>query len=291
VTFFDGFIFNRPVRVRGSRAARRGSRPRWAMLLVLVGTLAGLSPRLSGAVEEYLLGPGDVIRVNVFKNPDLSLDTRVSEAGTISFPLIGSVPVAGLTLPQAERKIADALKNGGFVLNPQVSILLTTAVGNQVAVLGQVNKPGRYPLEGAGGHLTGMLAEAGGISDTGSDNVIVTGVRNGQPFRRVINMVALSQGTNSADDIELHGGDTIFVNRAPMFYIYGQVQHPGGYKLVPGMTVMEALADGGGLTGKGTSHGIVLRRKDASGKVGESHVKLDTELKDQDVLYVKESLF
>jgi polysaccharide export outer membrane protein len=104
-------------------------------------------------------------------------------------------------------------------------------------------------------------------------------------------MVALSQGTNSADDIELHGGDTIFVNRAPMFYIYGQVQHPGGYKLVPGMTVMEALADGGGLTGKGTSHGIVLRRKDASGKVGESHVKLDTELKDQDVLYVKESLF
>jgi len=242
------------------------------------------------AMEDYLLGPGDVIHVNVFKNPDLSLDARVSEAGTISFPLIGSVPVAGLTLPQAEHKIAELLKNGGFVLNPQVNILLTTAVGNQVAVLGQVNKPGRYPLAAAGGRLSGMLAEAGGISETGSDTVVVTGVRNGKPFRREISMAQLSQG-NSTDDIELRGGDTIFVNRAPMFYIYGQVQHPGGFRLEPGMTVTQAIAEGGGLTGKGTTHGMVLKRRDASGKVQQRHARLDEPLQDQDTIYVKESLF
>ena len=271
----------------GPFAVHRSLRAAASLLLLLLG-LAHVRGAL--AVEDYLLGPGDIIRVSVFKNPDLTLDARVSEAGTISYPLIGTVPVAGLTLPQAEHKIADMLKSGGFVLNPQVNILLTTAVGNQVAVLGQVNKPGRYPIEGAGGRLSGMLAEAGGIAETGSDTIVVTGVRNGKPFRREVSMQQLSQG-NSADDLELHGGDTIFVNRAPMFFIYGQVQHPGGFRLEPGMTVMQAIAEGGGLTGKGTTRGVVLRRRDAGGRLHEEHARLDEPLKDQDTVFVKESLF
>jgi len=253
--------------------------------------LFGAALRPAYALEEYLLTPGDVIKVSVFKNPDLMLDARVSEAGTIGFPLLGSVPVAGLTLPAAERKISQLLKDGGFVLNPQVNILLTTAVGNQVAVLGQVNRPGRYPIEGAGGNLTGMLAQAGGIATSGADVVIVTGMRNGKPFRREIDVVNMSLNGTTADDIELRGGDTLFVNRSPMFYIYGQVQRPGGYRLEKGMTVMQALADGGGVTGKGTSRGIVLHRRDATGKVKESGASLDEDVKDQDVIYVKESVF
>jgi polysaccharide export outer membrane protein len=253
--------------------------------------LFGAALKPAYALEEYLLTPGDVIKVSVFKNPDLMLDARVSEAGTIGFPLLGAVPVAGLTLPAAERKIAQLLKDGGFVLNPQVNILLTTAVGNQVAVLGQVNRPGRYPIEGAGGNLTGMLAEAGGIATSGADVVIVTGMRNGKPFRREIDVVNMSLNGSTADDIELRGGDTLFVNRSPMFYIYGQVQRPGGYRLEKGMTVMQALADGGGMTGKGTSRGIVLHRRDSTGKVKESGASLDEDVKDQDVIYVKESVF
>src|SRR3984893_4654510 len=253
--------------------------------------LFGAAVKPAYALEEYLLTPGDVIKVSVFKNPDLMLDARVSEAGTIGFPLLGSVPVAGLTLPAAERKIAQLLKDGGFVLNPQVNILLTTAVGNQVAVLGQVNRPGRYPIEGAGGNLTGMLAEAGGIAATGADVVIVTGLRNGKPFRREIDVVNMSLNGSTADDIELRGGDTLFVNRAPMFYIYGQVQKPGGYRLEKGMTVMQALADGRGMTGKGSSPGIVLHPRDATGKVKESGASLDEDVRDQDVIYVKESVF
>jgi polysaccharide biosynthesis/export protein len=264
--------------------------------LIKLGILAvimlfGAALRPAYALEEYLLTPGDVIKVSVFKNPDLLLDARVSEAGTIGFPLLGSVPVAGLTLPAAERKIAQLLKDGGFVLNPQVNILLTTAVGNQVAVLGQVNRPGRYPIEGAGGNLTGMLAQAGGIAATGADVVIVTGLRNTKPFRREIDVVNMSLTGTAADDIELRGGDTLFVNRSPMFYIYGQVQRPGQYRLEKGMTVMQALADGGGMTGKGTSRGIVLHRRDATGKVKESGASLDEDVRDQDVIYVKESVF
>jgi polysaccharide export outer membrane protein len=267
-----------------------GRRLLWLGVLAAI-VLFGAALKPAYALEEYLLTPGDVIKVSVFKNPDLTLDARVSEAGTIGFPLVGSVPVAGLTLPAAERKIAQLLKDGGFVLSPQVNILLTTAVGNQVAVLGQVNRPGRYPIEGAGGNLTGMLAQAGGIAATGADVVIVAGARNGKPFRREIDIVNMSLNGSTADDIELRGGDTLFVNRSPMFYIYGQVQRPGGYRLEKGMTVMQALADGGGMTGKGTSRGIVLHRRDATGKVKESSTSLDEDVRDQDVIYVKESVF
>jgi polysaccharide export outer membrane protein len=136
-----------------------------------------------------------------------------------------------------------------------------------------------------------MLAQAGGTAATGADVVIVTGLRNGKPFRREIDVVNMSLNGSTADDIELRGGDTLFVNRSPMFYIYGQVQRPGGYRLEKGMTVMQALADGGGMTGKGTSRGIVLHRRDASGKVKESGASLDEDVRDQDVIYVKESVF
>ena len=248
-----------------------------------------MTPAFAG--QEYLLAPGDILKISVFKNADLSVDVRVSEAGAISYPLIGSVAVSGLTLPAAERKIGQMLRDGGFVVNPQVNILLTQAFGNLVSVIGEVNTAGRYSLDAAGGHLSGMLAAAGGVSATGGDSVIVTGVRNGKPFRREVDIVKMSLGGSPADDIELFGGDTLFVSRAPMFYIYGQVQKPGQLRLERGMTVMQALASGGGVTGKGTQRGIVRHRRDASGKVKEEGVSLDDDVQDKDVIYVKESLF
>ena len=256
--------------------------------LILLSVL-GTTP--ARAQHAYLLTPGDIVKISVFKNPDLSLDARVSEVGTISYPLIGSVPVSGITLPAAEHKIAQMLKDGGFVLNPQVNILLTQALGNLVSVIGEVNTAGRYSIEAAGGHLAGMLAAAGGIAETGGDVVIVTGMRDGKPFRREIDIVKMFLTGNTADDIEIYGGDTLFVNRAPMFYIYGQVQKPGQVRLERGMTVIQALAAGGGVTVKGTSRGIVRHRRDANGKVREENVSLDDDVRDQDVIYVKESMF
>jgi polysaccharide export outer membrane protein len=244
-----------------------------------------------GTQQEYRLVPGDILKIAVFKNPELSVDARVSEGGSIAYPLVGAVPVNGLSLPEAERKIAAMLKDGGFVVNPQVSILLTQAFGNLVSVIGSVNTPGRYSLDAAGGYLSGMLAAAGGVAPTGGDFVVVTGLRGGKPFRREVDIVKMSMTGSSAEDIELHGGDTLFVEREPLFYIYGQVQKPGQFRLERGMTVMQALASGGGLTAKGTQRGIVRHRRDAGGKVKEEGVALDDDVHDQDVIYVKESLF
>jgi polysaccharide export outer membrane protein len=271
----------------GARWRQIGGRAARCMLMLLLGALL-IAP--AQAQQAYQIVHGDIMKITVFKNADLSVDARVSEQGSISYPLVGSVPVGGLTLPAAEHKIAQLLKDGGFVLNPQVSILLTQALGNLVSVIGEVNTPGRYSTETSGGHLSGMLAAAGGVSATGGDIAVVTGTRGGKPFRKEIDIVKMGLG-NSADDIDLYGGDTLFVARAPMFYIYGQVQKPGQVRLERGMTVMQALASGGGVTGKGTSRGIVRHRRDAGGKVKEEGVSLDDDVRDQDVIYVKESLF
>jgi polysaccharide export outer membrane protein len=251
----------------------------------------GLAQHSAIAQPEYLLAPGDILKISVFKNPDLSLDVRVSESGVIGYPLIGAVPVNGLTLPAAEKKIASMLKDGGFVVNPQVNILLTQGFGDLVSVIGEVNRSGRYAVDAAGGHVSGMLAVAGGITPNGGEVVTVSGMRNGKPFRHDVDVVKMSMTGNVAEDLELWGGDTIFVYKQPQFYIYGQVQKPGQYPLLRGMTVIQALATGGGVTGKGTQRGIVRHRRDASGKVKEEGVSMDDDVQDKDVIYVKESLF
>jgi polysaccharide export outer membrane protein len=240
---------------------------------------------------EYLLGPGDVVRISVFQNPDLQLETRVSENGSITYPLIGNVPVGGLTLSAAEQRIAKQLKDGGFVVQPQVSILLLQIRGSQVSVLGQVNKPGRYPLDTADMRLSDMLATAGGIAVTGADTVIVTGARDGKAFRREIDIATMYLQGQMSDDIVLKGGDALYVHRAPVFYIYGEVQRPGAYRVERDMTIMQALATGGGLTAKGTQRGVRVNRRAASGKLQSIEPSLEERLQPDDVVYVKESIF
>jgi len=241
--------------------------------------------------QDYRLGAGDAIGVQVYQSPDLSIDARVSESGVISYPLIGSVQLGGLTIAEAEKKIGDALKSGGFVKVPQVNIVLRQVRGNQVAVLGQVSRPGRFPLETFNTRVSDMLAAAGGTTATGDDVLIVTGQRDGKPFRKVIDIPALFLNAKSDDDIVLAGGDTLYVNKAPMFYIYGEAQRPGPYRIERGMTVMQALAQGGGPTVRGSQNRLKLHRRDASGKVVETTPNLNDPIRPEDVLYVRESLF
>jgi polysaccharide export outer membrane protein len=169
--------------------------------------------------QDYRLGPGDAIGVQVYQSPDLSVDARVSESGVISYPLVGSLQLGGLTIAEAEKKIADALRNGGFVKVPQVNIVLRQVRGNQVAVLGQVSRPGRFPIETTNTRVSDMLAAAGGTTPTGDDVLILTGQRDGKPFRKVIDIPALFLNAKADEDIHVVAGDTLYVNKAPMFYI------------------------------------------------------------------------
>ena len=246
----------------------------------------------AGNVAEQILGVGDIVRITVFQNPDLTVEgARISETGQINFPLIGSVAIGGLSPTAAEQKIAKALRDGGFVLRPQVTLQLATIRSNQISVLGQVTKPGRYPIDVVGMKVSEMVAMAGGVLPTGADTVTLVGNRNGKPIRMDIDMPSILQGGRSELDLSVENGDVIFVDRAPTAYIYGEVQKPGQFKLERGMTLMQSLAQAGGLTPRGTQRGIKVHRRDAAGKVEILDVGMNEVIQRDDVIYVKESLF
>ena len=243
------------------------------------------------AAAQYRLALGDTIRITVFQVADLSLETRITEAGVISYPLLGRVNVAGLTIAEAEQRIAKGLRDGNFVLQPQVSITVIQARGNQVSVLGQVGRPGRYPLETGEVRLTDMLATAGGISPAGSDVIIVVGMRNGQPYRVEIDMPSLFGPNRPNTDILLQNGDVIWIERAPTIYMYGEVQRPGAMRLERGMSVMQALASAGGITQRGTLRGLRISRKDDGGRQREIEPQMNDSLRPDDIVFVRESVF
>ncbi len=255
------------------------------------GQSVGASVKPPAGLQEYLLGPGDVIKITVFKNPDLTVETRVSENGTITYPLIGSVPVGGSSTSIAEREIARRLKDGGFLIDPQVTILIEQIHGNQVAALGQFNHPGRFPLETTQMRLSDLIAQAGGIAATGSDTVIFTGVRQGRPVWKEIDVGNMFVKNRLDDDFILQAGDVLYVDRFPLFYIYGEVQRPGSYRVERNMTFVQAVAAGGGLTTRGTQRGIRVKRRDSNGQVVELKPELDDPVKPEDVIYVRESVF
>jgi polysaccharide biosynthesis/export protein len=245
----------------------------------------------TAAVAQYRLAAGDSIRVFVYQNPDLSLEVRLTESGTVSFPLLGTVSLAGLSVTQAEKRIADGLRDGKFVKQPQVSVSVVQVRGNQVSVLGQVGRPGRFPLETGEVRLTDLLAMAGGIATGGADTVVVVGTRNSAPFRTEIDLPGVFAPGKRGDDVILRDGDVIWVERQPVIYLYGEVQRPGTLRLERSMTVLQALAAAGGVSQRGTEKGMRVHRKDDAGEVRVIEPKMTDFLKPNDVVFVRESLF
>jgi polysaccharide export outer membrane protein len=240
---------------------------------------------------DYVLGAGDVIKVTVFQSPELSLEARIPESGVVSYPLLGDVVLGGLTISQAEKRLAEGLLAGKFLKQPQVSILVTSLRGSQASVLGNAVRPGRYSLELTNTRLSDLMALAGGVAPDGSDMLTVVGTRDGKPFRTTIDFRNLFRGGGTSQDIVIQNNDVVYVDRAPVVYIYGEVQKPGALRLERGMTLLQALAAGGGLTAKGTQRGIKINRKGPDGTVTEVNPAMQDQIQQDDVIYVKESLF
>lgn len=256
-------------------------------LMVLVCLL--VAPAF-GSDSDYRMGTGDVLRITVYGQPDLTTEARVSDSGNITFPLIGEVRMAGITPAQGQAEIAQRLAKGRFILDPFVTVNIVQYRGQQISVLGRVNRPGKFNLERAS-RITDALALAGGIVPDGADSVTLVRERDGKTEYREIDLVALFRAGGESANERVQDGDILHVARQPVFYIYGEVQRPGAFRLEQNMSVVQALSLGGGVTPRGTQKGIRILRRDAGGAMKEVQVELGDLVMKDDVIYVKESLF
>ena len=247
-------------------------------------------PGLAQGLSREALGAGDKLRIAVFQSPELTTEARISQRGTVLMPLVGEVTLVGLTPAEAGARIAERLKSGDFLKNPQVTVSVLEVRSRQVTVLGQVNRPGKFALDGSDAKLTDILALAGGVNANGADTVTIL-VRRSDPQKREINLPEMLRDGDLSANLKIESGDMIYVDRAPVFYIYGEVQRAGAYRLEPNMDVMQALAVGGGITPRGTERGMKIRRRAADGSIQSISAKPTDPVQANDVIYVRESLF
>jgi polysaccharide export outer membrane protein len=258
--------------------------------LLLMAVLSLFAAGAAHAANDYALSTGDLVRITVYDQPDLTTETRVNESGAVLFPLVGSMNVNGLSATEAANRIGKALETGGFVKNAQVNLVVLEFKGQEVSVLGLVNRPGKFPLQKAS-RLSDVLALAGGTQPAAADTLVVISDKNGKAIRKEISLMALfAEGGESLNSM-VANNDILYVPREPRFYIYGEVQRPGVFRLEQDMTLVQALSVGGGLTQRGTQKGIQILRRMADGSMKNLTVQLADTLQPNDVIYVKESLF
>lgn len=257
------------------------------MAAVRADNTAATSASAGTPSQDYRVGAGDLLKVSVFGSPELSTDARVAQSGTITIALVGSVNVAGLSSAEIEQTLVRRFIDGGFLRQPQVSVLIVEYVSQKVSVLGHVSKPGQYALR-ASSNVMDILAEAGGvIAQSASDYGTLM---RSDGTKLDLNLDALFRG-DPTQNVAVKGGDRLYIPRAEYFYIYGQVNRPGQYRLERNMTLSRAVSAGGGLTSRGTERRAVVKRRDAQGKEEEYSVSSSDVLKADDVLFIKESWF
>lgn len=228
--------------------------------------------------REYEVGPGDVLEIAVFGNDDLSRVPTVQTNGSISFPLLGEVQVAGLTVAEVQRKITNLLAKD-YLVNPQVEVKVREYQSQFVSVVGEVNSPGRKPIRGRL-RLIDLLTEAGGFKPTASGDVTIarTDGAFGDGQRSITVRITRSSSPSGQDlvnlELPLRNGDIITALPKAYVTVDGEVNRPGRYAIEADLTVTGAVSLAGGLTRFG-SHDVKVRRTDPqSGKVSLIEVDL-----------------
>ena len=245
----------------------------------------------SGGQRLLQLGPGDSVAVQVYGQPDMSATVYISDDGTIPVPLVGAVQVGGQSPAEAARKIEAAFRDGKFLVDPHVTIIVTQSRSQRISVLGEVGTPGRYAIE-SNETIFDVLAQAGGAKETAADIVyLLRPGKDGQIERIEINLKGLNSEQKMLPTQALQGGDSIFVPRAQQYYIFGEVTAPNMYRIEPGMTVIQAIARAGGVTARGSRNRVEIKRKGPDGKEVTFKARAGDAVQADDVVRVKESIF
>jgi len=192
------------------------------------------------SVSDLTIGVSDLLEVSVFGSPEFDHPVRVGSAGDILLPLVGSVHVAGLSPEKAQKLIRDKLIEGDFYKNPQVSVFVKEYASGGAYVLGEVQRPGFYPLLNAH-RLFEVLSIAGGLTPTAGRIVTIT---NPNDARRTISVKLSNDPEQAAEEnVKIIAGDTIMVSKAGIVYVVGDVRLPTGVVMEHGgLTVLQAIA-------------------------------------------------
>jgi polysaccharide export outer membrane protein len=255
------------------------------MLLILVNTLPALS------ADDYIVGEEDVIKITVYDHPELTTTERVSGEGIITLPLIGEIKVAGLTTDQMAKKIAARLSDG-FIVEPNVSVFVVEFRSKKTIIIGYVNRPGMYMLSG-NTTLLELISLAGGLSKDAGGKATIKRKHLGSNGEGTINIdlqKLIDQGDTSLN-IPLMDGDSVFIAKASVFYLTGEIKNPAAYRYEDGITLIKAVTMAGGFTDKASIGRIrIIRKIDAKEKIIQK-AEMDEPVLPDDIIIVPESFF
>ena len=266
----------------------------WAvvLLLALSATVYPAAEAQVNAEPQHMsvLGPGDSVSIQIFGEAETT-PVYVGDDGTIDVPYAGKIPVAGVSPVDAGSRVTKALKDGGYFVDPHVTLLVTQPRSQLVSVVGEVQSPGRYPITPRT-TLVDLLAQAGGAKENASDiGFVLHTDEAGQVSRHPVNLNVVKDNQEAPATWALVGGDSLVVPRAEQFSIEGEVSAPGRYRIEAGMTVIQAIARAGGITERGSERRIQLKRAEHPGQYQTIHAKPGDLVKAGDIIRVKESIF
>ena len=231
---------------------------------------------------DYRVGPGDVLEVEVYDDPDLSGLVTVQHGGEISFPLLGDVGVNGLTAREVRETLTRLLAKD-YLVDPQVAVRVKEHRSQWITLVGEVVRPGKYFLQGPK-TLLELLTEAGGFTPQASGDVVVSrpdahqtpaGGENGgnEPVRISVSPDQPPARQKAALSLQLGNGDIVTATSTQFFYVSGEVKNPGSYPITPGLTVLKAVSVAGGLTKFGSKGKVEILRKVS--QRGTERIKVD----------------
>lgn len=242
-----------------------------------------------------LLGPGDLIEVAVYNVPELATKARIGSNGNVYLPLVDYVHLAGLTTEEAQDLIQEKLSSGGFVRNPHVNVFVDEHASAGTSVLGEVARPGIYPML-AQQRLFDLISAAGGFTERAGRSISIT--HRNQPDEPIVVPLSRNLSDNPKSNVLVSPGDTVIVRKADIVYVVGDVGRPSGFLMDNGrLTVLQAIALAGGTTKTAKLNGAKIIHRASSGMI-ETPIQLkkilqakapDHPLEAEDILFVPSS--
>lgn len=250
---------------------------------------------MPGDAASDVIGEGDQLLITVFGQPDLTADVTIGESGIITLPLVGTVEVKGKTATEIAATFAKKLEQGQYIKNPRVSIKVMQQLSRTFSVLGEVLRPGRYPLTGQISILE-ALSLAGGVSQKAEKSLRILRREPGKPASELQEYASIKlelDATKLAPELaqKIQPNDVLFVPQLKNFYVYGEVRRPGMYPMEDDLNVMRVLSIGGGVTERGSVRRIIIHRKTESGELREISAGIADRVLPGDVVFINERIF